>query len=193
MLQIQADQRSWLGPANRPGGGVQRMQQDSDGIHKYRFVTGVGGHAVVHVVLGNVAYAEGNKGDWVTFDEFTLKHGKKKELYLDWLKSSLAAANRRSPVLDAVQEVFSLRLEGFCLLEVGDVTISIMVGVMKLGKGVVMGRTINPGIIEPDLFVGLQVIVNNHPTGANNDHLPNLSRFQPTTLNGGKPLVREGK
>lgn len=89
ILQIQADQRSWLGPAKNPGGGVQRQQQDSDGIRKYPFKTGVGGHPVVHLVLGNVA--DGNKGDWVTFDEFTLKHGKKKELYLDWLKSQLAA------------------------------------------------------------------------------------------------------
>lgn len=89
ILRIQANQRSWLGPAKNPGGGVQRQQQDSDGIHKYRFSTGVGGHPVVHLVLGDVA--DGNKGDWVTFDELTLKHGKKKELYLDWLKARLAA------------------------------------------------------------------------------------------------------
>lgn len=89
ILQIQADQRSWLGPAKNPGGGVQRRQQDSDGIHRYEFRTDVKGQPVVHLVLGNVA--DGNTGDWVTFDGLTLQHGKKKELYLDWLKSQIAA------------------------------------------------------------------------------------------------------
>jgi len=89
ILQIQADQRSWLGPAKNPGAGVQRHQQDSDGIHRYAFNTNVSGHPAVHIVLGDVA--DGNKGDWVTFDGLTLKHGKKKELYIDWLKSALAA------------------------------------------------------------------------------------------------------
>lgn len=88
--QIVANQHSWLGSAKNPGGGVQRQQQDSDGIHRYAFSTGAGGHAsAVHIVLGNVGEAN-NKGDWVTFDGLTLKHGKKKELYLDWLKSALA-------------------------------------------------------------------------------------------------------
>lgn len=89
VVAIQAAQRSWLGPAKNPGGGIQRQQQDSDGIHRYQFSTGVGGQPFVYLVLGTVA--DGNTGDWVTFDGLTLKHGKKKELYLDWLKSRQAA------------------------------------------------------------------------------------------------------
>jgi hypothetical protein len=86
---IQWAQRSWLGPQGHPGEGVQRHQQDSDGIRRYPFSAGVGGQPAVHLVLGDVA--DGNTGDWVTFDGLTLKHGKKKELYFDWLKSRQAA------------------------------------------------------------------------------------------------------
>jgi hypothetical protein len=90
ILALQADQRSWLGPAGKPGEGTQRHQQDSDGIHRYDFHADVQGKPVVHIVLGDVA-GDDNKGDWVTFDGLTLQHGKKKEAYLDWLQARLRA------------------------------------------------------------------------------------------------------
>ncbi len=84
---IAAERRSWLGPDSNPGGGVQRWQQDSDGIRPYDFRTDVSGQPVVHLVLGDVA--DGNTGDWVTFDGFALERGKKKQAYLDWLRERL--------------------------------------------------------------------------------------------------------
>lgn len=89
LAAIQIERRSWLGPANNPGGGVQRRQQDSDGIRSYPVRTDVGGKPVVHLVLGDVG--DGNTGDWVTFENLTLTHGKKKELYADWLRARLNA------------------------------------------------------------------------------------------------------
>ncbi|MEI9898338.1 MAG: DUF1587 domain-containing protein [Chthoniobacter sp.] len=76
IVAIQAAQRSWLGGPKNPGGGVQRQQQDADGIHRYAFSTGVGGQPFVYLVLGDVG--DGNKGDWVTFDGLTLKHARKR-------------------------------------------------------------------------------------------------------------------
>lgn len=87
LADIQAERRSWLGPANNPGWGVQRQQQDADGIRRYGFKTDVQGKPVVHLVLGDVG--DGNKGDWVTFDGLTLDYGKKKQAYLDWLRERL--------------------------------------------------------------------------------------------------------
>ncbi len=86
---IQVAQRSWLGPADNPGSGVQRRQQDSDGIRRYSFETAVQGKPAVHIVLGDVA--DGNTGDWVTFDHLVLHHGKKKGSYPDWLRARLDA------------------------------------------------------------------------------------------------------
>ena len=90
ILAIQAAQRSWLGPKDHPGEGTQRHQQDSDGINRYDFRADVQGKPAVHIVLGDVAMDD-NKGDWVTFDVLTLQHGKKKELYIDWLQARLRA------------------------------------------------------------------------------------------------------
>ncbi|MGB8170850.1 MAG: DUF1592 domain-containing protein [Chthoniobacteraceae bacterium] len=87
LAAIQAERRSWLGPKDHPGEGVQRHQQDSDGIRRYDFHVDVAGKAQVHLVLGDVA--DGNTGDWVTFDGLTLEEGKKKQAYLDWLRNRL--------------------------------------------------------------------------------------------------------
>lgn len=89
VAKIEAAQRSWLGKGDKPGEGVQRHQQDSDGIRRYDFRAEVQGKPVVHLVLGDVA--DGNVGDWVTFDGLTLEQGKKKQGYLDWLRARLNA------------------------------------------------------------------------------------------------------
>ncbi len=89
LAEIKAERRSWLGPDKNPGWGVQRRQQDSDGIHRYDFRAEVKGKPVVHIVLSDVA--DGNTGDWVAFDGLTIQHGKKKEAYLDWLRAGLKA------------------------------------------------------------------------------------------------------
>lgn len=96
---IQAERRSWLGPADNPGWGVQRRQQDSDGIRGYDFSADVAGKPVVHVVLGDVA--DGNTGDWVAFGDFKVQRGKKKEPYVAWLRSRLNADKQALTAPDA--------------------------------------------------------------------------------------------
>lgn len=88
---IQDAQRSWLGSAKNPGGGVQRMQQDADGIRPYPVAINCWDKKQFHLVVSDVG--DGNKGDYVTFS-LTLEQGKgsknkKKELYVDWLRRTL--------------------------------------------------------------------------------------------------------
>ncbi|WP_166647165.1 DUF1592 domain-containing protein [Prosthecobacter fusiformis] len=79
---IQKQRHSWNNPENpdKPGTGVQRRQQDADGLRTY------GGNRVVtlgksefHVVVGDIG--DGNGGDYVNFTGLTvrLKNGKNHE------------------------------------------------------------------------------------------------------------------
>jgi len=85
---IQAERRSWLGPKGKPGEGVQRWQQDADGIRAYEFYAPRLGQPAIHLVAGTVR--DGNTGDWVTFDRLQLDYGeKKRQPYLEWLRNRL--------------------------------------------------------------------------------------------------------
>jgi hypothetical protein len=84
---IQIERRSWWDP-NRPGRGVQRMQQDADGLRTYPFTVEVKGHREVKIVVGDLG--DGNRGDWALLSELQLERAKKKrEPYLTWLERKL--------------------------------------------------------------------------------------------------------
>jgi hypothetical protein len=87
ILEIQAQQLSWWGDMKRPGSGVQRRQQDADGLRPYDFHADVKGRKTVHIVVGDLG--DGNRGDFVKFENLSLECGKKHELYLDWLHRRL--------------------------------------------------------------------------------------------------------
>jgi Protein of unknown function (DUF1592)/Protein of unknown function (DUF1588)/Protein of unknown function (DUF1587)/Protein of unknown function (DUF1585)/Protein of unknown function (DUF1595)/Planctomycete cytochrome C len=87
ILEIQAQQLSWWGDMKRPGSGVQRRQQDADGLRPYDFHADVKGRKTVHIVVGDLG--DGNRGDFVKFESLSLECGKKHELYLDWLNRRL--------------------------------------------------------------------------------------------------------
>ena len=107
ILTIQAQQLSWWDP-KRPGSGVQRRQQDADGLRPYDFHAEVKGKKTVHIVVGDLA--DGNRGDFVKFENLSLeygKNGKTHELYLDWLhrrleqdRQALAALAAADPAPD---------------------------------------------------------------------------------------------
>ena len=46
---------------------------------------------------------------------------------------------------------------------------------MELGEGVVMRRTLNPDVVDPDFLVRLQIVVNDHSPRADNCHLTNFA------------------
>src|SRR5438105_4965277 len=81
------------------------------------------------------------------------------------------------------------RLEWFFLLDVRDVTIPIVIGIVKLGEGVIMWRALHPNIIDADFFMRLQVVINNHSPRADDGHLADLPRLEPAALDGGKAFM----
>src|SRR6266478_1802299 len=94
-------------------------------------------------------------------------------------------------LFDTIEEMLTLRFEGLLLLQMWDITVPIMIGVMKIGESVVVRRPFHPDIIDPDLFVRLQVVVNDHSPGAHDSHLSDLSGLEPTALNSRKALLPE--
>ncbi len=116
---IQAQRRSWLG-AKDPGAGVQRRQQDSDGLRPYRLpdpflqqnedwgasggLPGAGHVQVpgrVHLVLGDLG--DGNRGDVVHFNDFTVRIGETKHPYLPFMREGLAKNRTTLAVIEAGQ------------------------------------------------------------------------------------------
>src|SRR5258708_32034498 len=89
--------------------------------------------------------------------------------------------------------MLALYLWRFLLLNVGNIAVPVMIGVMKLGKGIVMRGTIDPHIVNSNFFQRLQIVVNDHPPRPDDGHFPNLARLKPTTLDGREFLVTEGK
>lgn len=79
---IEADLLSWNNP-NKPGSGVQRRQQDADGIRPYPMDASVKGHGRVHLCFGDAG--DGNKGDIALVTRIDVKLEKGGVNYFDWL------------------------------------------------------------------------------------------------------------
>ena len=103
---IEADLHSWNHP-KRPGSGVQRQQQDSDGIRPYNLQTAVKDKSHIYLCIGDTG--DGNKGDIALVTYIEVSIGKKKENYLHWLnrsldeKRKLVASNPPPPNLDLLK------------------------------------------------------------------------------------------
>lgn len=110
LASIQAQRRSWLGQKDS-GSGVQRRQQDADGLRPYRLPdpfthdtegwSGTGGlpeqpkidkPTKIHLVLSDLG--DGNKGDNVRFNDFSVKVGDKRHAYLPFIKQQRDAAKK---------------------------------------------------------------------------------------------------
>src|SRR4029077_13649016 len=107
----------------------------------------------------------------------------------DELKPFAAPAQRQIARVHAINKVLTNRSQRLFLMNVGDVTVPLVIRVLKLGKGIVVRRALHSNVIDFDLFVGLQVVVDDHSARPNNSHLANLSRLEPTALDRGKTLV----
>ncbi|MBL9117173.1 MAG: DUF1592 domain-containing protein [Verrucomicrobiaceae bacterium] len=81
---IESDLLSWNN-AKKPGSGVQRQQQDSDGIRPYTIQRDIKGQKSIHLCVGDTG--DGNKGDiaLVTYIEVHIKG--KKQNYFQWLST----------------------------------------------------------------------------------------------------------
>ncbi|MBK8036904.1 MAG: DUF1592 domain-containing protein [Verrucomicrobiaceae bacterium] len=91
---IEADLLSWNNP-KKPGSGVQRQQQDSDGIRPYAMQKPVGGKKHIHLCFGDTG--DGNKGDIALVTYIEVSVGKQKLNYLHWLDKTLAEKRKQTP------------------------------------------------------------------------------------------------
>jgi cytochrome c553 len=87
--RIQAELRSWNNP-QKPGSGVQRWQQDADGIRPYPVTVNPGGADRVFLNVGDAG--DGNAGDVALVTKLELTVGGKKLDYRSWLDGEVAAA-----------------------------------------------------------------------------------------------------
>jgi len=83
---IQAQLLSWNNP-KKPGSGVQRYQQDADGIRPYQMNIDVKGKKQAFLCIGDDG--DGNKGDIALITRLDVKTTKGPMLYLDWLNRKL--------------------------------------------------------------------------------------------------------
>jgi hypothetical protein len=83
---IQADLLSWNDP-KKPGGGVQRRQQDSDGIRPYPMQLQLKGQKYVHLCIGDTG--DGNAGDIALITYIDIKAGKQGLNYFNWLNQQI--------------------------------------------------------------------------------------------------------
>jgi len=90
--EIEADLLSWNNP-KKPGSGVQRRQQDADGIRPYPVSADVRGHSKVHLCIGDDG--DGAKGDIALIRKIDVRVGKKTLNYFDWLKQEIGENRKR--------------------------------------------------------------------------------------------------
>src|SRR6266498_699580 len=78
-------------------------------------------------------------------------------------------------------------------MEVRDVTISVVIRVLKLGERVVMRRTFYPCIVNADFLACPQIIIDDHPSRTDDGHFANFPWFEPAALDGCEAFTREGQ
>src|SRR5439155_19274298 len=78
----------------------------------------------------------------------------------DQFQAGTAAGRRLHSAFVAIDKMLALYLQRFLLLNVGNIAVPVMIGVMKLGKGMVMRRANDSHVLISSYFQWLQVIDN---------------------------------
>lgn len=92
IARIEADLLSWNNP-KKPGSGVQRRQQDSDGIRPYPMMADVKGRRQVHLCFGDLG--DGNQGDIALIEKLDMKLTKGGASYPVWLRGEIDAVTKK--------------------------------------------------------------------------------------------------
>lgn len=90
--QIEADLLSWNNP-KKPGSGVQRRQQDSDGIRPYPMTAEVKRKNQVHLCFGDIG--DGNAGDIALVTKIDVKLEKGGVDYFTWLEKEIGELKKQ--------------------------------------------------------------------------------------------------
>ncbi|MDI1313259.1 DUF1592 domain-containing protein [Prosthecobacter sp.] len=103
---IQADLLSWNNP-KKPGEGVQRHQQDSDGIQPYPMQAAVGGKKQAYLCFGDIG--DGSKGDIALVTAIEVSVGAQKLNYFEWLNRTLEEKRRQAAASPAPVDLDAVR------------------------------------------------------------------------------------
>src|SRR5262249_40387138 len=76
-------------------------------------------------------------------------------------------------------------------MEVRNITVSVMIRILKFSECVVVRRTFYASIVDADFLACSQIVINNHASRPDDRHLANLPRLEPAALDGCKALARE--
>ncbi len=131
---IEADLLSWNNP-QKPGSGVQRRQQDADGLRAYPMTADVKGHRQVHLCVGDLG--DGNAGDVALITKIDVRLEKGGVNYHDWLKKRLAEARESLAATPPPADAEALKKR---LAELEPV-------LAAFGKHPVAGREIEPHVL----------------------------------------------
>ncbi len=134
ILSIEADQLSWNNP-RKPGSGVQRRQQDADGIRPYPMEGPVAGHREVILCFGDAG--DGNKGDIALVKKIEVKTPKTSMDYFTWLNDRIAELDKGIATTPPPADVEAKKKE----LDSLKVTRSLF------GKHPLEGRKIEPSVL----------------------------------------------
>ena len=107
---IQTQLRSWNNP-KKPGSGVQRQQQDADGLRSYAMTADVKGKRTVLLCIGDLG--DGNQGDLalVTKIEVRTKQGPVNDF--DWLRRQVEEARKAGAAAPATAGPLKEQLAGW--------------------------------------------------------------------------------
>jgi hypothetical protein len=105
-LAIQTQLLSWNNP-KKPGSGVQRHQQDADGIRPYQMNVEVKGKQQAFLCIGDDG--DGNKGDIALITKLDLKTTKGPVLYLNWLNKQLDADRKAAAATPPLANAAALK------------------------------------------------------------------------------------
>lgn len=104
--KIEADLLSWNNP-KKPGSGVQRQQQDSDGLRPFQMQTATNGKTHAHLCIGDTG--DGNKGDIALISRIEINVGKDKLNYFDWLKKTLEEKRQQAAATPPPADLQTIR------------------------------------------------------------------------------------
>lgn len=132
--RIAADLRSWNNP-KKPGSGVQRRQQDSDGIRPYPMSAEVKDHREVHLCFGDLG--DGNAGDVALVSKIDVKLLKGGVDYHQWLRRRIGELEERLAADPAPADSKAAR----------DQLASLEAALALFGRHPHEGRTVEPQVL----------------------------------------------
>lgn len=131
---IESDLLVWNNP-KKPGSGVQRQQQDSDGIRPYPMQKSVAGSSQALLCIGDAG--DGNKGDIALVTSIEVSVGKQKLNYFNWLTKTLDEKRKQATATPPPADLDAIKKR---IAELGKTRAA-------FGKHPQQGRTIEPQVL----------------------------------------------